>query len=1157
MAQFFTNENPGNDEKKGVINDSGTYGVISTSNDPLNTANIDDGLTERGAALGKLGSSMPSPVARLFLFTAALREVNHLEAEHSGQGHNGKINGQNGQLETTPYHDLVGELLDMLEFVFKYGDERDFHVATWNVTAECANLRASAGADGKPLPSHERLASALESAFSYGPLKNNPSVFLFKWGRDKDAKVIGGSSPISLVYTSPNLRSIIREKSYRFVGDAGNQLFTDTPWPLHKRAASFREYLYRLCLSYSLTGSYLDELVTYIQDSATHINYDGNATFMPEVRNTKKGDWTGTGFKELKSKGAAVKVAGIQLRVSDKTFDPSKSDYLMAPKTTVYQNGNANTKTPLVLTKQGVAGLIYACGRQWIMPTPGNPSGDVIPAVPDANINVRTLPGVDAPYPYLTVSDFFEDKIIEVSYNIDGARFFTGTDDQHPTQFLLPLKKTFFDYFRVQDLKNMLTMKVDEERKKVYVDLQVPLVRGKSIHLHKEYDISEKSDNRIDCYDGANTFDFAVFPFYRLDPDRNNRYNVMLGTSLDGVTMRFYEQGMVIPTAPALRTRKGAASQLSTYHIGIGGAFSYAELTIPQQEKSEVHALIVPIFDVIDSNPAASTRQFTFGIDFGTTNTFIAYADTPHGVPLGQDLLHPFTYGAADAQMVTFNSRESGAGEFSAFITATKREFVPDTIGDGRVKFPMRTASYEIAGRHNGLKMFESTNVGFNYGEDISKSSSYKTNIKWDLTNPYAADRIRAFFTELLWMMKNKSVVNGGSTNFDLVVTYPLAMRPNDYSNFTNAWVAATQDVRCGVNLRYRTESIAPYYSWSANLLYGQPYANIDIGGGTSDLLYVDPINNEAHVFSAFFAANDLWNDGLDPGNRAAKANGFVQLYQALKLPNIGDKRAEVEGVIRSALSSADIISYLFANDSWSHLSDLIRSTPQIMQLPIIHFSSIAFYMAYAIHMAEVEVPRTLTFTGMGSKYIQLISAAESDIAQIVNTVFHYCGRLFQNTVLQKAGINVKFNKANPKEVTANGALLSINYPNPIAPLEVIFFGYEGEDLSQTLQYQDITDNVEVAVMKLFDSFVEMLKDKTYTSVLGSLNFGIDGEIIAKLKEYARPSFLQMKQSSSYNQRPASPLREPMFFWPLKNSLYVIGKELAPDVIRESNNTQS
>ena len=126
MSHFFTNEKE--------INDTGSYGVQKRTMHP---EKIDDGITERGAALCKLGSSMPSPVARLFLFSSAIREINAIEAEYSGKGHEGKPDND-GKLEQTPYHDLVGELLDMLEFVFKYGDD-----ITLKISVNFFNKKAS------------------------------------------------------------------------------------------------------------------------------------------------------------------------------------------------------------------------------------------------------------------------------------------------------------------------------------------------------------------------------------------------------------------------------------------------------------------------------------------------------------------------------------------------------------------------------------------------------------------------------------------------------------------------------------------------------------------------------------------------------------------------------------------------------------------------------------------------------------------------------------------------------------------------------------------------------------------------------------------------------------------------------------------------------
>lgn len=1132
VSNFFTNENPDK-----ATNSSGNYGII---NDAIDPTHISDGLTERGAGLGKLGSSMPSPMARLFLFSAALREVNNIEGQNTGEGHIGKPN-DDGKLEPTPYHDLVGEMLDMLEFLFKYGDEPDFHVQRWDLGIECEALENS------NVKAHRNLASALRSAFEFGVLKGQP-IYLFKW---KD-KIVGGSSPISLVYTSANLRTALGK--LQFTGDAGNLLFADQAVPLHKRDKAFKEYLYRLRytdLPNASDGTPLSQLSKYIQDSAS--NYD--VVTDEKVKQTPS-DYKNV--KNLQTQGSNVKVSGVQLRVSDHTIviDPSTSDYILKPTVDSYQKGKTDTKVPLVLTKHGDDELIYAAGRKW------NTESDKIDAILPMDIYDRHLPGFgqQVKYPFLTVKDFFEDKVIEVSYEINKAKFFTGCSRE--ISFLLPLKKVIFEYFSIKDLfdeygnyTEMLSVEHDDTRNKLTIKLNLPLVNGKKICLHKTYDTSDNSSEKIDCYDGSKTFDFAVFPFYRLTPDtKHNVYNVMVGSTTDGVELKFYEPSSPVnerqvSTVSKHRTFKGKNSPLATDHIRVNGAFSLIEVSLPDAER-DVHALVIPIFKNVNSNPALSTHEFTFSIDFGTTNTHVSYVRVQPGAPFGHKQVQPFNYGEEDSQMVMLNNKK-GTQEFGAFATAIKRELVPMLFGEA-IKFPMRTATYQVSGNPNGLEMFFNTNIGFNYGEDISRSSDYKTNIKWDRFDGNANERMSTFFAQMLWMMKNKSVLNDGSDSFKLVVTYPISMRPNDLNNFKTAWNNAKQEVQCNVDIRYRTESVAPYYSYLADLEYGEPYANMDIGGGTTDILYVNPFSGEANVFSAFFAANDLWNDGIDKVNRASKANGFVKYYNSVQAKMLGDKRADVEAVVNTASSSADIISYLFANDNWTKLSNTIRRSPKMMQLPVIHFSALAFYMAYALHMAEVEIPRNLSFTGMGSKYIKLLSSAESDISRLVNAIFHYAGDVLNNSNLQGASVRVSF-APNPKEVTATGALISLNYPKAINPSEDTYFGFEEEDPGKTMRYQEITAHVQDSVVRLFRKFTDMFQNEEILDVLSDLGYSVDGEITSKLSRYATQSLRQMKDSSAEGQKPTDKLKEPMFFWPLKNSLYIIGKELSESAAIEVN----
>lgn len=1130
MANFFTNENP-----KKVTNTSGNYGIIS---DSVNPANIVDGLTERGSALGKLGSSMPSPMARLFLFTAALGEVNALEADNPCVGHVGKFDAEGNRVKT-PYHDLVGELLDMLEFIFKYGDYPQFHVLRWDLAPECAKLNASC-------KEHVQLASALASAFSFGVLQNQP-IHIFKWNED----VIGGSSPVSLVYTSANLETVLRNADLHFSGDKGKPLFTYQAVPLNERDEKFKEYLYRLLFTdfkYLPTSHPLYQLYTYIADSA--YNYDPNL-----VTKVKSNSYAYENVKLLQSQGANVKVAvyqdednnqhSVQLRVSNHTvhINPSTSDYILAPTIELYKKGDPTAQTPMALTKYGVDGLTYAAGRAW------NPANDLIPCALSGNINGRSLPGFGAmvKYPYLTVDDFFEEKVIEVSYGINRKKFFTGTAKGEDISFLLPLKKTFFEYFKLSDLfdgngnyTDMLTVKYDDERETLRVTLNLPLVNKHTISFVKTYDTSDGGSYKLNCYDAAKTFDLAVFPFYRLEPATDhNVYNVMVGSTVDSVSLDFIEPGVTVNSEKASRTKKSARSPLSTEHIHVKGAFSCIEVSLASGGE-EAKGLIIPMFKKVNSDAALATESFAFSIDFGTSNTHVCCVKKN---VFGDKDVDSFEYGNADSQMVELHN-ENGPVEFASFVTALKREFVPAELGSGKVKFPMRTATYQAEGRPASLEMFFNTNIGFNYSEDISLSKNYKTNIKWDRFDLLATNRMSTFFTQMLWMMKNKSVLNDGSDTFRLVVTYPVAMRSADVRNFKTAWDNAKKAVQCDVDIRYRTESVAPYYSYLAVLDYGEPYVNMDIGGGTTDILYVNPFSGESHVFSAFFAANDLWNDGISPASLAAKANGFLTFYRDVMLDMLGDKRGEVNAVIESASSSADIISYLFANDDETHLSRALQTSPTMLQLAVIHFSALAFYMAYCLHTVEVDPPRNLSFTGMGSKYIRLISSDVEDISKIVNAIFHYAGGVLENQKLKNASVAVAF-APDPKEVTAKGALLSLNHAGAINPDVDNCFGFEDEDPGKTMHYADITPDVEEAVEQFFQKFTGLFSDSKFIDVLSDIGYKVSKDVVEKLRHYAVPSFRQMKDLSSAGQDATDKLKEPMFFWPLKNSLYIIGKELA------------
>ena len=785
MANYFSIENP-----QTVTNTTQNFGFVAHK---LNPVNINDNLTAHGDDLNKMGSSIPTPFARLFLFNLAFEQVNKEEEDAPGSGHKGIIDVNDPKQQRIPsgYHYLVSECLDMLEFIYKYGDRKEFGIREWNFTSDCNALNQSKN------KGHNELGQALSSPHElHSPIsviRNINEIYIFTW----NGKIIGGTSPKTIVYTSPNLKEAIKDEN--FIGDQGNVLFdNNVSTPLYERTEAFRRFMY-LYMMIDMKGvDNIHAIKKYIENSRD--NYDKNLYQDMEVEGLVENPEHNNVKQLTERKIGEIASGNINLYIADNT--PVLGDYLIEPTTQnelwgrEYVNGvSVEVSTPMVLTENGNRDFVYINDRQWIR------GKDRIENPLPEHITDRTLPGTTYKYPYLTVDDFLESHIIEVSYNIRKEAFVTGSESN--VQHILPLKKEFFKYFRMEDLfdrdgnpTDILQVTIDPEDECITVILNIP-VKGGRVTLVKEYDESMK----VDCYDAANTFDMAFFPFYRILNNANidnNVYNIMVGSTVkDGLSTKFYkvedlkkkpsEQALSGSVKESVRT----SSEINTTHIHVEGVFDLMELTIGTGEES-VKGLIVPRFKQIAI--ANANKQFHFCIDFGTTNTHVVYAEQKVGSVgvIDQKDVHSLDIKDEERQVITLND-DDGVAEFVKFTTFLRREFAPLSIGDGEIlSFPLRTTTCQVDRKVGSLRMFDNTNIGFNYNEELAidnlTTCRYETNIKWKRNDPLSQSRLEQYFTEMLWIMKNKSVLNGGTEDFTIVATYPQSMSIKESDTFTQAW---------------------------------------------------------------------------------------------------------------------------------------------------------------------------------------------------------------------------------------------------------------------------------------------------------------------------------------------------------------------------------
>ena len=183
------------------LNATGHYGFVQRGH--VDGSKIADKLFEYGDSINKMGTSIPTPYARLYLFDSAFKQLNSYfnsqEEDLKQVSYEGVINNE-GNTVPTAYHFLVSECLDMLELIFKYGDMKEFDVEEWDVQAEC-NVLMQVGNDDQ-----KELGAALLDAHDTTVLSNFSKIYLFKWKTSNGEEIIlGGTSPITLVYTSPNV----------------------------------------------------------------------------------------------------------------------------------------------------------------------------------------------------------------------------------------------------------------------------------------------------------------------------------------------------------------------------------------------------------------------------------------------------------------------------------------------------------------------------------------------------------------------------------------------------------------------------------------------------------------------------------------------------------------------------------------------------------------------------------------------------------------------------------------------------------------------------------------------------------------------------------------------------------------------------------------
>ncbi|RZL46335.1 MAG: hypothetical protein EOP00_15310 [Pedobacter sp.] len=1104
-------------------------------------------------------TSIPSPFARMDLVRKSFENI--IESPNLLF-----LQERNRVIASKEDEKLVSQCLDLCEILFNYSIYKNkIEIIEWDKTLQIDNLKRSID------KGHRRLGEALElfllqdaNTFNFNDVR---SFYLVKYNHE----VIGGTSPLTLFFSVGKDISNLELKSSK-----GKSFFSDIV-PLYERDENFQKYLYLLFKSNADLGSKMKAFQEYLVKSLKFLG-GINPVLFSELNTLNPTDLNNNYVSlNTNNAGQIVEVLGVHL----KTVDPNlliksiqKSDFI------IHSTKIDDKLKPLVLQNSFNSKLNYI-----------NANWDTRTTVPykaeKENLELRKLPGQDVIYPYLTVSDFFEPNIIRLVYPINDTKYFDGNlklnNPEDTKSYLLPLKPLFFKYFDTEDLINgglgKPTISIDETSvgHAIRVQLKIPINLGKDyITFERVYHNDGVADEVVNK--GAikeHQFALTLFPHIKylsgIDPyykiqliDRD----VALKTSDAEYFLNFYNNTSSSPvdieaSKNRSKKQKGDFSKITSTYYGLNKNFDYIQV-----DNGFAKGVIIPKWD----NPKTGVDQFTFAIDFGTTNTHVEYT-------VGNSSPKTFEITADEIQAVPLINDKidhnfSGTGAID-LRTNKIREFIPEIITkDTMYNFPHRTVISQSLNNPppmggNALIDF---NIPFVFEKNTDNNSRFFTNLKWDSKEPNNEHRVKAFLEQIVLMIRNKVIINGGNLEETKILwTYPTSMTPARKNNLRMIWDELYHKYfNKNKNTVDISESIAPYHYFkgSAKLegLGSGISVLMDIGGGTSDVVVYK--KNTPLLFSSYkFAGNTLFGDGYnDFGN--ITNNGLINKYKAQFDEILVNKYvtiAEIANAFYANQKSADFNTFLFSLTHNIEISDreLLDYNKKIANDNDLKIVFLYFYCAKVYHIAqlmkinELELPTNIIFSGNGSKILKIITPNQKLLGDVTKNIFL---KVYNLPLYLADGLKINLEKEFPKELTSKGALMYNKLGHEDVNLDEIKQVYtclEEEHKFSLLNSElndAVLDKVAEKVKTFNDLFIDLNNDINFYNhfEISHVSFAKFQQIVNKhLKAFTEAGIEYNNKMEAGTAQPQAKIAETLFFYPMVETIQQLINELSSISIKE------
>lgn len=760
----------------------------------------------------------------------------------------------------------------------------------------------------------------------------------------------------------------------------------------------------------------------------------------------------------------------------------------------------------------------------------------------------RRLPRSNEMYPYLTVGDFLEDVLIRVpNINTADDAFFGKYAKDSSYRYLIPLKEPFFHYFTIQELQGKVGGEPMFEIKEILEDhvrvtLRIPIQGNRFIEYSRQY--IENGEIRPEQNKGVlieKSFSVGLLSNIRFDNEKDAYYRAYIMSEFEdkeGYRLTFKSGEKTLNIADPVIRNSDDARYLS-YKAYIIEQQMFDSIRVVCDDYSGV---LIPVLQ-----RKAGTDQFTFAIDFGTTNSHIEYC-------VNQGASEPFNMNLQETMLKLWGYVENQAKYIFGY------DVLPDTIGENTLyKFPMRTALC-LASTTNWNKAvcpLGHTNIPFPY--EKKRGYAYDrilTDLKWS-NDPNNTKRIKNFIESLFIMLRTKVLLcNGSLSHTKIVWFYPISMVENRYNSFSDVWTKAYEKYFGGDkrNIIPMTESVAPYEHYrNAEANIGN-IVTIDIGGGTTDVVLAKD-GNVNNITSFHFAADSIFGDPYVSKHSSASVNKLLEQYEkiikaVLEDNSLSDLMEILEQHYKSKISS-NIASFYFSLKENNEivakrLSDNVDFNNMLMLDSNYKIVFIIFYVAIIYHLAHImkakslEMPRHIAFSGNGSKVIRILTSSDNTLEKFTKKIFEK----IYGEEYPADGLTILQNENNPKEVTCKGGLSNPIYQEyeDMTSMKMIYKAVqvEGSPFVNGDIYGSIDDiyiQKTVEEVKNFVNFVfDLNREFSYKNNFDSSEVSLEiaqKECLRDLETYTKNGLDIKRQEVSDNDV----IEETMFFYPLNGML--------------------